>query len=67
MVSELQVCIVKGYVTDLDAKALDVIQTVNETLDITSMSELSGRDVLLKECTVGVIIGRVAIDPPVEE
>ena len=54
-------------VTHLDTEALDVVQAVDETLHITSMSELSGSDVLFKECLIGVVVRGVTIDESIQE
>jgi hypothetical protein len=53
--------------TNLDAEALNVVQTINESLDIPSMSELGGSDVLLEECLVRVIVRWITIDVAVQE
>jgi hypothetical protein len=53
--------------TNLDPKTLDVVQTINETLYIATMSELSGCDILFEDRPIGIIICWVAVDKPVQK
>lgn len=51
----------------LDTHALDIVQAVNQTLNISSMAELRAVNVLLEECAVGVVVGWVSIDPTIQK
>ncbi len=52
--------------TDLDAHSLQVVETVHEPLDVPSMPQLSLSDIMLKLCTIRVVIRRIAIGEPIQ-
>jgi hypothetical protein len=51
----------------LDAHSLQIVQRVQETGQITSISQLITRDIVFKHCAVDVIVCRIAVHKSVQE
>lgn len=53
--------------TYLDTHPIQVIQSINESLQVATGSHLVGGEVMFKEGAINVIVGRVAVDEAIEE
>ncbi len=53
-------------ITNLDAHALKIVETVFQTLDVSAMTKLGLGKVVLELSTICVVIGRVAIDETIK-
>ena len=47
--------------TNLHAHSLDIIETVDKTLEIAAMPQLVAGEVLLEDGVIGIVVGRIAI------
>lgn len=54
-------------VDSLDSHSLNIVQTVDESLKVTTMSQLRLHNIVFEECAINIVVTWVAVDEFIEE